>query len=199
MVRLGVLGGTFDSLHLGHLILAEQAREQLLLTRVLFVPAGQPWRKAGWSLSPAEDRLAMVRLGIRGHAAFDLATWEIERPGPSYTADTLEWLHKQEGDTELFCILGQDAFLDLPNWRWPQRILEIARLAVARRLGESSDQTQVEAALPGLEGRLIWLDMPLIEISASAIRERVRRGLSIRYMVPDAVEEYIREHGLYRK
>jgi len=199
MMRLGVLGGTFDSLHLGHLILAEQAREQLLLTRVLFVPAGQPWRKAGRSLSPAEDRLAMVRLGIRGHAAFDLATWEIERPGPSYTADTLEWLHKQEGDTELFCILGQDAFLDLPNWRWPQRILEIARLAVARRLGESSDQTQVEAALPGLEGRLIWLDMPLIEISASAIRERVRRGLSIRYMVPDAVEEYIREHGLYRK
>ena len=197
-MRLGLLGGTFDPLHLGHLILAEQAREQLLLTRVLFVPTGQPWRKAGRSLSPAEDRLAMVRLGIAGHVAFEVATVEIERPGPSYAADTLEWLCRQEPQAALFFILGQDTLMDLPNWRRPQRVLEMARLVVARRPGESGDLAQVEVTLPGLRDRVVWLEMPLIEISASATRERVRRGLSIRYVVPEAVEAYIREKGLYR-
>ncbi len=197
-LKLGLLGGTFDPVHVGHLILADVAREQLGLERVLFVPAGRPWRKEGWRIAPAEQRLAMLRLAIADNPAFELLTVEVEQPGPAYTADTLEWLHAQRPAAELFFILGQDALADLPNWRRPQRILELATLAVARRPGESQDVAQIEARLPGLSQRLVWLEMPLIEISASAIRERVRKGQSVRYLVPDAVESYIRQHGLYR-
>ena len=197
-LRLGVLGGTFDPVHLGHLILGETARGQLSLDKVLFVPAGQPWRKAGRALAPAEERVAMLWLGIEENQDFDMSEVEVLQAGPSYTADTLEWLYEQQPDAELFFILGQDALADLPNWRRPQRILELARLAVARRPGESAGLVETAAALSGLGERAVWIEMPLIEISATAIRERVRRGLSIRYLVPDAVPAYIRERGLYR-
>lgn len=196
-MRLGVLGGTFDPLHLGHLILAEYSREQLALERVLFVPAGQPWRKADRTVSAAGHRLQMARLGTADNPALEVSGVEIERPGPSYTADTLEWLLTTGPGASLTLILGQDALLDLPHWVRPRRILELATLAVARR-GGSNNSEEALRALPGLEERLVWLEMPRIDISASEIRARVRRGLSIRYLVPGAVEAYIREHGLYR-
>ncbi len=199
-MRLGILGGTFDPVHQGHLILAEWARGELALESVLFVPAGLPWRKAERSIGAVEHRLAMLRLATADNSAFEVSTMEMERSGASYTADTLERLHEQRPGSELVFLLGQDALADLPNWRRPQRILELATLAVACRSGpESSALDEAERKLPGLSGRLVWLAMPLIEVSASLIRERVRKGLSIRYLVPEAVEAYIREQGLYRR
>ena len=200
-MRLGILGGTFDPMHIGHLILAEEARLALDLERVLFVPAGDPWRKAGRELSPRQDRLAMVRLAVADTPYFAVSTLEIERPGPSYTADTLAALSQEWGrDSELFLVMGQDSLADLPHWQEPQRIIALARLAVAARPGwEQQRAAALERALPGVSERLVWVDMPLIEISSTAVRERVGRGLPIRYWVPPAVEEYIRQYGLYVK
>ena len=185
-MRLGVLGGTFDPIHIGHLVLGEAAREQLSLDRVLFVPTGVQWRKSGREIAPAEHRVAMVRLAIEGNPGFELSVLEVERAGPSYTADTLEALADEYKGSELFLILGRDAYGDLPNWIRPGRILELSTVAVAARDGEAK-----------LESPALGLLMPEIGISATEIRERVAAGRSIRYLVPEAVEGYIREHGLY--
>jgi nicotinate-nucleotide adenylyltransferase len=194
---LGILGGTFDPPHLGHLVLAEAAREELGLAKVMFVPAGDPWRKAGLAVSSSEQRVEMVRLAINGNPGFELSMMEVKRRGPTYTADTLEALATERPEAELFFLLGEDALADLPNWKEPRRILEMATLAVARR-----PKVEHAAGLPAplaTSGRLKWLEMPLLEISATRIRDRVRRGLSVRYLVPDAVDLYIRERGLYRE
>ena len=198
-MRLGILGGTFDPPHVGHLILAEEARRALELEQVLFVPAGAPWRKAGRELSPREDRLAMVQLAVGDSPHFAVSILEIEREGPSYTAETLAALHQQlPDDSEIFFIVGQDSLADLPNWRQPQRIISLARLAVAVRTDwEAAKADALEKEVPGISQRLVWLDMPRIDISSTAVRDRVRQGLSIRSWVPPAVEEYIRQHGLY--
>lgn len=214
-MRLGVLGGTFDPVHQGHLILAAMAHEQLSLDWVSFVPTGQPWRKealndelhsirrgfafkAGRAVAAAEHRVQMLRLATARNSAFDVVTVEVERPGPSYTVDTLEWFCQQQPTAELFFILGQDALTDLPNWHRPDRILELAGLAVARRAGGSGSVERAAAAMPGLAERMTWLSMPQVEISASEIRRRLKDGRPIRYLVPDPVEAYIREQGLYR-
>lgn len=195
-MRLGVLGGTFDPPHIGHLILGECAREQLELDRVLFIPAGVQWRKAGRAISDAVHRVEMVRLAVQDNPAFELSTIEVERPGPSYTADTLEELAATYPGGEFYLVLGQDALDDLANWRRPQRILELAWIAVASR--EVEDPLAREGRpLTGLSARLLRIDMPLIGVSATGIRERARSGRSIRYLVPAAVEAYIREHRLY--
>ncbi|MDO8616632.1 MAG: nicotinate-nucleotide adenylyltransferase [Dehalococcoidia bacterium] len=197
--RLGVLGGTFDPVHLGHLILAETAREQAALGRVLFVPAGRPWRKAGRQIAPAEHRLQMLRLATADNPAFAVSTIELYRQGPSYTAETLAALKAEHPEAALFFILGEDALADLPNWREPERIRELATLLVARRARTERSPESGGGAPPGTDERLTWLEMPLIEISATDIRQRARRGGSARYLVPDAVEAYIRETGLYVK
>jgi nicotinate-nucleotide adenylyltransferase len=185
-MRLGILGGTFDPIHLGHLILGEVAREELALDQVFFVPTGVQWRKAAREIAPAEHRVAMARLAIAGNPAFVLSTVEVDRPGPSYTADTLEQLRGTYPDAEMFFIVGRDALEDMPNWVRPERIRELATIAVAARCGAAPSQ--------GAE----WLSMPAIGISATDIRERVAAGRSIRYLVPPAVETYIREHSLYK-
>jgi nicotinate-nucleotide adenylyltransferase len=197
-VKLGVLGGTFDPAHNGHLALGECARNDLGLDRVLFVPAGQPWRKADRDITPAEHRVAMLSMATEGLPAFEVSTMEVDRQGPSYTVETLSALRANHAQVEIYLILGEDALADLPNWRDPERILELATLAVARR-GDGSDIGEGEQAAPGLADRLVWLKMPLVEVSASAIRERERAGVSIRDLVPEAVAEYIHEHGLYRQ
>jgi nicotinate-nucleotide adenylyltransferase len=194
-LRIGVLGGTFDPVHRGHLALAGAAREELALDEVLFVPAGQPWRKAGRIVAPAEHRLAMLRLALEGEAGFRVETLELEREGPSYTADTLEALRAARPDDEMYLILGEDALADLPNWVRPERILALATLAVARRAGVPPTAGE---GLPGLRERVVWLKMPLVAVSATEIRECIRRGESIGELVPPAVEAYIRERGLYR-
>ena len=200
-MRLGVLGGTFDPPHVGHLILAEEARCRLGLDKVLFVPAGDPWRKVGQEVTPAGHRLAMVRLMLGSDPHFEVSTLEVDRPGPSYTVDTLEALRRQYGpEAELYLILGEDALCDLPNWKEPARIVSLAWLAVApRRQGGGPAKAELDAVLPGLSARIVTLPMPIVDISSTALRERAAAGLSLRYLVPLGVEEYIRHHGLYRE
>ena len=198
-MNIGVLGGTFDPIHMGHLIIAEEVRARLDLTEVLFVPAGQPLLKPNNVISPAQHRVEMVRLAIADEPSFKLATMEIERPGPSYTVDTITELGSQiRAGAKLFFILGWDNLIQLPQWHQPRRLVKLCRLVPVPRVGHPSpDLDSLEAAIPGLSQSIIMLDTPQIEISSSEIRERVARGLSIHQLVPEAVERYIREHGLY--
>ena len=194
---IGLLGGTFDPPHLGHLVLGESARVQLGLDRVCFMPAGDPWRKAGREVSSAAHRLAMTHLAIAGNAGFSLDEREVERIGPTYTVDTLRELHAQ-GLDDVVLIIGSDALADMPAWREPDVITALARLAVAPKGGEDGGEQAWLAAQVGLEAPPIVVDMPPLPVSSTLVRERVREQLPIRYLVPEAVESYIREHGLYR-
>lgn len=202
--RVGVMGGTFDPIHLGHLVLAEQARTFLNLDQVLFVPAGQPWRKAGRQIASVAHRVAMVAAALEGDPYFTLSTVESELPRPSYTADTLALLRRapEPGpDAELFFILGLDALLDLPNWHDPGRIVAQARLAVATREGWTpgvAEREALERAVPGIAQRIAPVPMPRLDISSTDIRARVAAGRSIRFLVPAAVDSYIQAQGLYR-
>lgn len=192
-MNAGVLGGTFDPIHIGHLLLGEAAREELLLDKVIFIPAGNQWRKeqVDRDIAPAEHRLGMVRLAIAGNPAFEASAIEIEREGPSYSVDTLAALRGEMPDARLWFIVGADALADMPNWYESERIFELASVCVAGRPGEDERTT-------AFRDRVTWLEMPEIEISSTAIRERVKSGRSVRYMVPDGVRDYISEHGLYR-
>jgi nicotinate-nucleotide adenylyltransferase len=196
-VDIGVLGGTFDPIHIGHLVVAEEARIKLGLREVLFVPAGQPWRKLDHNITPAVHRVEMVRRAIADNPYFKLCTLEVERPGPSYTVDTLTVLQKQLGsEASLFLILGRDTLAELPLWKEPKKLVQLCRLVVAPRLG-SKDLKHLETAIPGLLDKVIQLDMPVIGISSSGIRQRIAQGLSIRYLVPAEVEKYITEQKIY--
>ena len=190
-MRIGILGGTFDPVHIGHLIIAESAREQLLLEKVLFVPAGQPWRKADRTVTPAEHRLAMLRLACRCNEAFEVSTVDMDREGPSYTVDTLEDIVSAHASADIFFVLGEDALADLPNWKSPDRIRALARLVIAPRVSEDA------SPLPTAND--ISLKSPLVSISSSDIRRRTAMRASIRYLVPAEVERYIAEHRLYRE
>jgi nicotinate-nucleotide adenylyltransferase len=199
-MKIGVLGGTFDPVHTGHLVVADEVTTRLGLAEVIFVPAGQPWFKANTSILTAEHRIQMVRLAIADKPNFRLSTVEIERAGLTYTVDTIEALRLHLGaDDELFFILGWDNLLDLPRWHLPSRLITMCRLVAVPRVGYPiPDLNSLEAAIPGLSRQVIMLDKPEVDISASVIRERVRRGLSIIHLVPEAVEKYIRENGLFR-
>ena len=198
-MNIGVLGGTFDPIHIGHLILAEEVRARLNLAEILFVPAGQPWLKVDSPISPAEHRVEMVRLAIADKPYFKLSTMEIERAGPTYTVDTIAELKAQLGTgDELFFILGWDNLAELPQWWQPSRLIAMCRLvAVPRPDYPLPDLKALEASIPGLSQRVTLMDKPEIDISASAIRDRVAQGLSIRHLVPEPVDEYIRQHKLY--
>ena len=198
-MNIGILGGTFDPIHVGHLVVADEVMSHLGLAEVLFVPAGQPWLKAGTSISPAEHRLEMVRLAIAGKPHHKLSTIEVERPGPTYTVDTIAELRRRfaTGD-ELFFIIGWDNLVELPRWHQPSRLISLCRLVAVPRVGYPvPDPGSLDEAVPGLSGRVIMLDKPEIDVSASVIRERVKKGLSISNLVPEAVERYIKEHKLY--
>ncbi len=197
---MGVLGGTFDPIHIGHLLLAEESRRALKLDRVIFIPAGQPWRKAERRITPAAERLTMVELAISGNPAFSVSPLEIERQGPTYTVETLATLKRERGAaTALWFLLGSDALLDLPNWREPAGILARARLAVAVRAPlDSAEIERLERRLPGLSGRIDLVPMARVEISSSELRRRLFSGETVRYWLPERVEAYARGHELYR-
>ncbi len=197
--QIGILGGTFDPIHLAHLRLAEEAREQLHLSQVLFMPAPQPWRKVNRPIAPVADRLAMVRLATASNPFFSVSTVEIEHDGPTYTANTLAVLHRQFGPGVTFhFILGADALLDLPNWHAPQRIIAQTRLSVAARAGTViPDNTALEAWVPGVTAVIELFVMPELEISSTDIRRRAVDSRSLRYLVPAPVAGYIDERGLY--
>ena len=200
-MNIGVLGGTFDPIHMGHIVVAEEAKARLNLAEVLFVPAGLPWLRANSSLSAAEHRVHMVRLAIADKPYFKISTTEVERAGPSYTVDTIAELKGQFGaEDELFFILGWDCLTELPKWREPSRLVAMCRLVAVPRVGSPApDLRALEASIPGLAKRVILLDKPRVDISASGIRDRVAQGLSIEGLVPEQVERYIREQGLYTR
>lgn len=198
-MKIGVLGGSFDPIHLGHLIIAEEVRVRLGLTRVLFVPAQISPLKLARPLSPAEDRVRMLELAIASNPYFRVSRVDLERPGPSYSVDTLTELRAQiDEQTQIFFIIGADAVAELPTWRDPRTILELSQVVGVLRPGfEGFDPATLEPLVPGASRKILMLDVPEIGISASAIRARISLGLSIRYLVPESVERYIYEHGLY--
>ena len=198
VVRLGVFGGTFDPVHIGHLIAAEDARAALSLDEVLFVPAGEPWFKSYRRITPAHHRLAMVRLSVRDNPHFSVSDMEIRREGPSYTIDTLAELRRARPDADLFVILGVDALREIDRWRNPRRLFQMATVVGMARPGASLDPSVLNAAIPGASDRLRLIQSALIDISGTDIRRRVAEGASIRYRVPPAVVQYIRAHNLYR-
>jgi nicotinate-nucleotide adenylyltransferase len=195
-MRVGVLGGTFDPVHIGHLVLAEHARSALHLDLVLFVPAGEPWRKAHRPITHASHRLAMLQLAVEDNDAFGISDVELKREGPSYTADTLAALAAERLDDEFYFIVGSDALADLPNWHEPERIVRHAMLAVAPRDDGEIDATSL--GIEGIAGRIVTFPMPRIDISSTAIRDRAAAGASIRYLAPPPVAAYITDHALYR-
>jgi nicotinate-nucleotide adenylyltransferase len=199
-VKLGVFGGTFDPIHIGHLIIAEEARVQLGLDEVMFVPAGQPWLKADRTVTDGRHRLAMVELAVASNPCFWALDMEVERPGPSYTVDTLAELRRKLGpDAEIYLILGMDSLSQLSRWRKPERVLEMCTVVGISRPGaEDFNPSTLDAISPGASSRVILLRGPLIDISGTDIRQRVAVGLSIKYRVPEDVEAYIYEQGLYK-
>jgi nicotinate-nucleotide adenylyltransferase len=197
--RFGVFGGTFDPPHLGHLILAAEAQSQLELERVLFVLTADPPHKRGRQLTPVADRLAMVAAAIKSQDIFELSRVEIDRPGPHYAADTMKLLAKEHGGKGLVYLIGGDSLRDLPNWNRPQEfITACSGIGVMRRPRTRIDLDDLERSLPGLTAKLEFVDAPLLEISSSEIRERVRNGGHYRFYLPGAVFEFIREQGLYK-
>lgn len=194
---LGILGGTFDPVHHGHLAIAEEAREALGLERVVFMPASSPPHKPGRPVSAPEHRLAMVRLAVAGNPAFEVSELEVRRGGASYTVDTLEAL-VAEGVEQPWLILSSEALAGLPAWREPERVLALARLAVVPRGGHDPlGADWMEARFPGSAGRARFLGGPLLPISGSVVRRRAAAGRSVRYLVPEAVAAYIADHRLY--
>ena len=198
-MRIGVLGGTFDPVHLGHLAIAEEVRARLNLDEVIFMPASQPWMKRNMPISPAEHRLEMLKLALGGKPYFKISTAEIERTGLSYSVDTIAELRKKLGaGTEIFFIVGWDSLAGLPRWREPARLISMCQFVAVPRPGYSRpDVKAMESAIPGLSQRVLMLDKPEIAISATEIRERVRHGLPVSHLVPEPVERYIKEHRLY--
>jgi len=193
-MRIGVLGGTFDPPHIAHLILAEQAREQVALDEVWFIPAGDPWRKANRDVTPAVHRIAMTRLVVEGVPGFLVDDCEVKRDGPTYTVDTLRELRERiHEDDELFLLLGEDALADIPNWRDPERLADNAYIVVAPREGAEGPST-----LPFDPLRVVRIEMPYVAVSSTDLRARARLGRSLRFFVPEAVAAYIEKNELYQ-
>ena len=198
--RIGVLGGTFDPPHVGHLWLATLAADALGLDRVLFMPAGQPPHKEAGEVSSGTDRLLMTRLAIAGDEGFELCPIEMERPGPSFTIDSVAELRRSYPDATLFLLMAADSLAQIDTWRDPDRLLSIVEWAVGPRPGSPlPDRASLERRFGGDASRIHLLDGPSLDVSASEIRRRVAAGQAIRYLVPVAVEELIAEHGLYRR
>ena len=199
-MKLGVFGGTFDPIHLGHLIVAEDVRVRIALDEVLFIPTGQPWLKKSQKITRASHRMAMVELAVEGNPDFRASDMEIERPGPTYTIDTLMELRDQLGpEAELYVMLGTDSLKLLDRWKEPERIFELGRVvAMARPGSQDFDLRTLDCIADGISCKVKLLDGPRIGVSGTELRRRVAEGLSIKYRVPEPVEAYIAEHGLYR-
>lgn len=198
-MRLGLFGGTFDPVHFGHLLLAEQCREQLSLDEVWFLPSGNPPHKDERGITPGQARVEMLEFAVAGHPQFEVNRMELAREGTTFTVDTLTTLAAEDAKRELFFLIGADSLHDLPTWRNPRRITELATIVAVNR---------GDAPLPALDAvkselgeaaasRIELATIPGIDLSSSGIRRRVSEGKSIRYMTPRAVEVYIQEHGLY--
>lgn len=197
-MRLGVFGGTFDPVHIGHLVVAEEARACLGLDRVIWIPARISPHKLNVVPASSEDRYRMVCLAVQGNPAFEVARVDLDREGPSYTVDTLRMLQVEYGAAaQLYFVLGADSLLTFRAWHLPMEILRLARLVVISRPGYAPDLPALEQDLPGISGATQVLDTISLDISATELRARVMAGQPIRYQVPDQVLEYIAAHHLY--
>jgi nicotinate-nucleotide adenylyltransferase len=197
-MRVGLLGGTFDPIHVGHLIVAEEARTRLDLSQVFFVPAGQPPHKLKQEITRSERRLAMIELAIAGNESFAISRLDVDRPGPAYSIDTIRLFREAwGGDVEPYFIVGGDSLSELPTWHQPERLIRLCHVVAVPRPGYQVRLDELDRTLPGAASLIQVLEAPLVDISSTEIRQRVREGRSIRYLVPDAVERYIREHRLY--
>ncbi|MBF8266857.1 MAG: nadD [Dehalococcoidia bacterium] len=200
-MNLGILGGTFDPIHIGHLIIAQEAASRVGLDEVWFIPTGQPWMKAKTSISAAHHRREMVKLALECNPHFKVSSIEIDRPGPSYTVDTLSAL--QEGDAKgasPFVILGMDSLETLHRWHQPSRLFDLCTLVAVSRPGYGDfDMASLEKIRRGVSEKVIRIEGPNIGISGTEIRRRVSQGLPITYWVPRPVKQYIYENGLYRE
>lgn len=204
MRRVGILGGTFDPVHYGHLVIAEEVYAALDLAEMVFVPAGHPPHKPERVVAAAQHRLAMLELAIAGNPHFSISRVDLERPGPSYTVETLRLLRQQWGEqTALYYLIGWDSLEDFLTWRDPAGILEqLSYLVAVRRPGyaeESGYRASLEARLPGITQRLLVVPAPQLEISSTELRERVAEGRPIKYQLPERVEQYIEQYRLYQR
>ena len=199
-MNIGVLGGTFDPIHMGHLMIAEEARRRLGLVRVLFIPAGQPWLKVDRPITSAAHRLEMVRRAIVGKAYCELSTTEVDRAGPSYAVDTIGILRQQLGaEATFFLLLGWDSLAEFPRWKQPTRLVQLCQLvAIPRPHCSPPDLEALESSIPGIAASVVLLDVPPVDISSSDIRKRVAEGLPVGNLVPAEVARYIEEQELYR-
>lgn len=201
MRRIGIMGGTFDPIHHGHLVAAEEARYQFGLAKVIFIPAGHPPHKVSRKISEARHRLAMTRLAIQSNPFFAASAIEVERPGLSYTINTIRDMRKIYPRADIFFITGADAVLEILSWRHIDELLDQCCFIAARRPGYRLGR--LRAKLPGLREeqlkQITVMEVPALAISSTDIRERVRTGRPIKYLLPETVEKYIREHGLYQE
>lgn len=197
-VRIGLLGGTFDPPHIGHLFMAERAAEILNLRQILYVPVGDPPHKQDIVRSPVKHRLAMLECALDGNPLFSVSHVDIERPGPHYSADMVGLLQREYPDATLYFIMGADSLRDLPKWHAAERLFPQCQLVVYPRVGVSVHPAMHEEVLPGLAEQVIMLDAPLIEVSSTSVAEWLAQGRTVRYLVPDSVLAYIEETDLYR-
>jgi nicotinate-nucleotide adenylyltransferase len=197
MERIGILGGTFDPPHIGHLILAEYATDSLELTRLLFVPAANPPHKQDELKTPISDRVKMLELALADNMQFSISRVDIDRPGPHYSVDTVSLIKRQYSGSEFYFVMGGDSLRDLPTWYRPDELIRLCKLAIMRRPGVDIRPDMHEDVLPGMKDRIIIFDAPLIEISSTEIAARLAQHRSIRYLVPDKVREYIEAYRLY--
>lgn len=197
-MKVGVLGGSFDPIHYGHLVAAEEVRYQLQLPQILLVPAGQPPHKVSRTISPVEHRMAMAHLAISSNPHFRLSRVDVDRPGPHYSVDTVALLRKELGpDAEIHFIVGLDSLIEMAMWREPARLLRTCRVVGVTRPGyEDLSKLAPEIRQAGA-GRIVIVQIPALNISSSDLRRRVREGRPIKYQLPEAVEEYIYKNGLY--
>jgi nicotinate-nucleotide adenylyltransferase len=203
--RIGLLGGTFDPIHYGHLAIAEEVRTTLAMAEMIFIPAGQPPHKLKRATTPAHHRLAMLELALASNPHFSISLVEMDRAGPSYLVDTLRILRTQSGmNVELSFVIGWDSLEELHTWYDPLGILAqldvlvaVARPGYSETVDEETYRRQLEARLPGISQRLLVVQAPFLDISSTDLRQRVAEGRPIKYQTPEAVEQYIFEHGLY--
>lgn len=199
-MKYGLLGGTFDPPHNGHLQIAAYAQVALGLAEIVFMPAPQPPHKLDDPVSPLDLRVAMLELALEPCPDFVISLLEAERTGPSYSVDTLRELRATMGDDdEIFFIMGMDSLQNLPTWYRPEEIVKLCKLAVLKRQGYGVDLDALEARVPGVTASVVMIDAPEIDVSASEIRDRVRRGKSIQDLVPPTVAAYIHAHHLYQE
>jgi nicotinate-nucleotide adenylyltransferase len=198
-MRIGIFGGTFDPPHVGHLILAEECRSQLQLDLLLWAVTDNPPHKRYTNVSPIEQRVALVEKAIHGNPAFLLSRIDIDRPGPHYAIDTMNLLHKEYPDSQLFYLMGGDSLHDLPTWQRPQDFLRVCDgIGVMRRHEDDVDLESLEKVMPGISKKVNIVEAPILEISSKQIRQRISEGMGYRYYLRDAVYQAILDLGLYK-